>query len=332
VRVAFFLEGERDLEALRRIDPDREYQGLQRGDRAWVLQTYLRLARAGHPVELVGQPPRDGLIVFHVKNRRALARRLERGSGVLLLGIRADNREAAICDFEVVQNGRFADGRRRFFVPSWPQPALKPRHPDRGTAIRRIAFKGFSRNLDPAFLQPRWSSFLACLDIAWDVHAGEYAGTRTDHVALGWDDYREVDLALAVRPHDRRLHTSKPASKLVNSWIAGVPALLGAEFAYRELRRSPLDYVEIANVEEAEAAVERLRSDPDLYRAMVENGRVRAREFTIDRLTERWRELLFETLPSLAESPRGRRLRHTPLLVKRAGRRLGRLLSLRPAR
>jgi len=60
--------------------------------------------------------------------------------------------------------------------------------------------------------------------------------------AIDWPDFREADLILAVRPGDRRRATNKPASKLVNAWLAGVPALLGPEVAYRELRRSELEW------------------------------------------------------------------------------------------
>ena len=53
--VTFYLPGERDLERLRRLDPDRDWDEFVRGEHAWILQTYLRLRRAGH--EIVGMDP-----------------------------------------------------------------------------------------------------------------------------------------------------------------------------------------------------------------------------------------------------------------------------------
>ncbi len=243
--------------------------------------------------------------------------------------MRADNREPLIADFEVVQNGCFADGKRRFFIPFWPQPGLLPRDRSRGAAIRRMAFKGFEQNLHPDFRSPSWREFLADRGIEWEVDAVPFAGAATDRLGTDWPDFRQVDLVLAVRPQDRRGWTSKPATKLFNAWLAEVPVLLGPEYAYRELRRSELDYLEVTSLEEAKAAVLRLLAQPELYEAMVENGRIRGAEFTAGATLKRWAELLTEKIPSLAPSLVDRRI---PLPARVAGRWLLRSATLRPAR
>ena len=161
------------------------------------------------------------------------------------------------------------------------------------------------------------------------MDAAPFAGRETDPQAIDWPDFREADLILAVRPGGRHRATNKPASKLVNAWLAGVPALLGPEVAYRDLRRSELDYFEVASVGEALAAVDRLLGDPDLYSAMVENGRARSVDFTAEAIVPRWGKLLFETIPALAPSPWSRRV---PLSLRSAGRWLSRTAALRPAR
>ncbi|MBW8873366.1 MAG: glycosyltransferase family 1 protein [Acidobacteria bacterium] len=333
MRVTFFLDAldaeddEEDLDGLRRLDPDRDWRSFQRGEQVWVLQTYLRLARAGRPVELAAAPPGEGLIVFHAKQARALRRQRHLLGDAVLVAARADNRQPLIADFEIVQNGRFADGRRRFHVPHWPQPGLLPRDPARGTAIRRLVYKGFDGNLHPDFRGPEWRELLAARGIEWVVDAARFAGRDTDSQALDWPDFRAADLVLAVRPEGRS--TNKPASKLVNAWLAGVPALLGPEIAYRELRRSELDYFEISSLAEARSAVDRLLGDPGLYEAMVENGRARAAEFTAEALLPRWETLLFETIPALVPPRWSRRV---PLALRAAGRWLGRTATLRPAR
>jgi hypothetical protein len=334
MRCTFFLAGE-DLEALSRIDPDRDWRELQTGERAWILQTWLRLRRAGHPVELSATAPEDGLVVFHAKQAKELLRRRSRLRDAVLVGVRADNREPLIADFEILQNGFFADRqsqgrtRRRFFLPHWPQSGLVPRDPAREERVERIAYKGFAANLHPDFRTPAWTEFLAQEGIEWVVDAVEFDGRNRRE--LDWPDFRTVDLALAVRPAERKQRRSKPATKLVNAWLAGVPALLGPELAYQELRRSELDYLEIASVAEAREAVLRLRRAPGLYRAMVENGLRRGAEFTHEALAALWAELLFETIPALAERHSGisRRL---PLPVRAAGRWIARTVAMRPAR
>jgi len=328
MRCTFFLAGE-DLEALSRIDPDRDWGELQTGERAWILQTWLRLRRAGHPVELSGTAPDDGLIVFHAKQAKDLLLQRSRLRDAVLVGVRADNREPLIADFEILQNGFFAEGRRRFFMPHWPQSGLLPRDPARGERIERIAYKGFAANLHPGFRTPEWTDFLAQEGIEWVVDAVAFDGRNRRE--LDWPDFRTVDLALAVRPAERKQRRSKPATKLVNAWLAGVPALLGPELAFQELRRSELDYLEVASVAEAREAVLRLRRDPGLYRAMVENGRQRGAEFTHEAIVALWAKLLFETIPALAAERSGW-VRHLPLPARAAGRWLARTVTLRPAR
>lgn len=76
---------------------------------------------------------------------------------------------------------------------------------------------------------PAFAARLEALGVAFDVvHKGR---------AQDWRDYREADVVVAVRPFDSSLHAAKPPSKLINAWLAGVPALLGAEAA-RSFRRS----------------------------------------------------------------------------------------------
>lgn len=332
--IHFFLPHESDLRALRELDPDRDWRSFGAGERVWVLSTYLHLRRAGRPVELVGGPPAGArVLVFHAKHERDLLRHGRRVRDTLLLGVRADNREPLAADLEVVQNGRFADGRRRFFVPHWPQPGLVPRDPARGERITRIAYKGLLRHLHPGFRDRDWTAFLAGLGIEWSHGAAEFvAGQPTDPAAGDWPDHRDVDAVLAIRPPDRKLHRDKPASKLVNAWLAGAPAILGPEHAYRELRRSPLDYLEAAGPAEAREAVLALRADSQRYRAMVENGRARGEEFSAARVRKRWEALLFETLPRLERSPLERRLRRLPLSGRRWIRWVARRLAARPAR
>jgi hypothetical protein len=118
-----------------------------------------------------------------------------------------------------------------------------------------------------------------------------------------WHDYRQVDAILAIRPVATADWTSKeiasvfsqqrkPASKLYNAWLAGVPAILSPEIAYQDLRQSPLDYLEAATIPEAMTALAGLQRDPARRRAMRDNGRLRAREFTAERTTAEWRSIL----------------------------------------
>jgi hypothetical protein len=322
MRVTFFLDGETDFDALRAVDPDRDTRFFQRGERIWILQAYLRLRRAGHPVELSGELPDDGLVVFHVKHRNGIVRQWRRSCRAVLVGVRADNPPTPISDFEILQNDRYALPERRFFIPHWPQPGILPRDAARGSNVRCIAYRGFNSNMDARFLEPGFQRFLADRGIEWLFDSVEFVGRATDEKSVAWHDYRAVDLVLAVRPAVRDMHVSKPGTKLYNAWLGHAPALLGPEYAYRAMRRSPLDYIEVHDPAEAMRAIDALRSDPERYRAMIANGIERAREFTADAILGQWATLLFETLPSLAQRPRVQRWQGRSLKLKKLVKRL----------
>jgi hypothetical protein len=326
----FFFVPDGDIEFLRGLDPDRDWQLTKRGSLCWTVQTWARLRAAGLDCELVSTVPRSGLVVFHNSQKRELRRQLHCGADVTLVGIRGDRREALIADFEFLQNGRFADERQRFFVPFWPQPGLIARDPARGDRVARAAFKGYDNNLHPALRSPEWVDFLRMRGIEWVTDSVSQARTGNLDPDVDWHDYRNVDLIVAFRPDATDQHTGKPATKLYNAWLAGVPALLGPEYAYRELRRSELDYFEITGLQDAKAAVEKLLAQPSLYGAMVANGRVRGREFTVDAITKRWIQLLTETIP--AQVTERRKARWVPYLLRNGWRRVQRSIANRPAR
>jgi hypothetical protein len=319
--ITFVLIDAEPLAGLAALQPERDWREFVQGERAWILQTYLRLRAAGHCVALADRLPAQGIAVFSSKQRNALVRTAPRAGRALLLGVREDVGAALIADFEVVQNAAQADGRRRFLVPLWAQPALIARDPGRGTRIENLGFKGYLGNLDAAFRGAQWQQACERIGLRWRADALPY--TRgLDRSALNWNDFSEVDLVLAVRPSAQAPHIRKPASKLYNAWRAGVPALLGPESAYRELRRSPLDYLEIETPEQALAAIAALRAEPQRYLAMIEQGRRRAADFTSERIVQQWVQLLFVTLPAASTAAHVSRWRGRSLVAKRWVRRL----------
>jgi hypothetical protein len=295
----------RDLAALRTLEPDRDAARLVRGVEVWIAGTHARLAAAGAPVRLDDRLPEGGTVVFHAGEKRALRaaleaaravhaapphrRAVEHASPLVLVGVRGDLNAATIADFEVVQTRAPADGVVRFHVPHWPQPGLLPRDPDRGTRLETVAYKGDPANLHPYFHSAAWRDGLAALGVAWRIDGPD--------AAAGWADYRDVDVVLALRPADPRGHRHKPASKLQNAWLAGVPAICGVEVPLRELRQDDLDYVEIAEPADALTAVRTLRDDAARYAAMVGRASARAGDVDVAATTARWTALLWQQLP-----------------------------------
>ncbi len=295
--VTFYLAGEPDLARLSRLDPDADHEAFRPGELSWVAQTFLRLRAAGYPVELSATPPASGLIVFHAKQKHALARAANGQRGIFFVAIRADNSAPLLADFEILQSSHFADERTRFWIPFWPQPGLVPRDASRGTTLARVAYMGRIENLHPEFRGEAWKQALSTMGLEWVLREVRFRSERGQE-RIDWEDYRTLDAVIAVRPHDPHLAYAKPATKLINAWRAGVPALVGPEFACREIRRSADDFLEVANAEEAIAALRRLQLDPSLYSRMVAMGRQRAPEFSFATLTERWAQILFDTIPA----------------------------------
>lgn len=282
------------------LDPDTDWTDLRRAREVWIIQTWNRLKSAGFKPTMSDQAPANGIIVYHKEDQRQLLQRLPRGAVPILVGVRADFRSCDAADFEILQNGCYVDDRRSFFMPHWPQPGLLVRDPGRGDRIERISYKGYAGNLAAEFRGQRWNRFIKAQGLVFDDDA--ITDDSFEHPILTrFHDYRTVDLVLAVRPGGA-LH--KPASKLVNAWHAGVPALLSPDYPFEELRKSPLDYLAVHNVAEAEAAVIRLKREPGLYRSMIDHGHARALDYTVDKITQRWAKLLYESIPSIASTRR----------------------------
>lgn len=64
------------------------------------------------------------------------------------------------------------------------------------------------------------------------------------------------------------------------------------EPTYQALQTTPLDYIEIRSPEDAIRQIIQLQENPGLYRRMAENARMRAWQFTIDRIAAQYRDVL----------------------------------------
>jgi hypothetical protein len=192
-----------------------------------------------------------------------------------------------LANFVIQQNYLAPETSELSAVAHWPQPGIIPRDAERKSHIERIVFKGRTNNLDPVFRSQRFQDALAKLGMSLELDS--FSG---ENGKQSWNDYRAADAVLAARNLTVNDARKKPASKLVNAWFADVPALLGPEPAFQELRQSELDYIEIKTPENAINALQNLKDNPDLYLAMVENGRLRRKKFNENSLADRWIQIL----------------------------------------
>lgn len=303
--ITFYLNNRTAVERMQGVDADEAWAMFHTGPQVWIGQTYCRLAAAGMPVHLTAKPPTTGIVVVHRDDIASLIAAQPILPSIRIIGVRADRDPHAAAEVEIVQNGAAAGGKA-VHIPHWPQPGLIVRSPDRGSEIKTAVFKGSDREIHAGLHDAKWVAALRDLGIEWVENSAAWRGGRAI-AAVNWNDYSEADLLIALRKPQGDFYRNKPASKLVNAWLAGVPAILGPEIAFRELRRTSLDYIEATTPAEAIAAVTTLKENPALYTAMVTNGRKRAADFTATAIVGQWRDMLLR-LSNLGPLPLSSRL------------------------
>ncbi|MEP7083611.1 MAG: hypothetical protein ABI854_02650 [Betaproteobacteria bacterium] len=268
------------------------------------------LAREGIRARITDTFVADAICIAHRDHLNRFCVFCERA---YIVAVRADRPPVRVGRREIVQNllsGR-GDGAR--YIPLWPQPGLIPRDTARNATIEHIGYFGRDASMPEWLQRPEFTSALRRIGLEFRV--------RTD----AWHDYSDVDLIVAHRVTSPTLLHEKPASKLVNAWHAGVPALLSDEPAYAALRRSALDYRVVDSRQSLLRQIMQLRADPALYLAMVGNGRIRAREFTATAVRERWLDVIInDVIPDFTRSWTARPplLRYPPFVARLSEQKL----------
>jgi hypothetical protein len=261
---------------------------MQSGGCFWTLQTYLYLNNYGFSCQLVDTMPDEGIVVSH---RDFLDDSFQPGPKMLLVCLRADVDRHPYAQLHVVQNPYQAIPKtlmtlwESHFIPHWPQPSIIFRDPKRGDAFENVMFLGNAVNLVPEFQEPMWYEELEKLGLKFKTKLGHDQ----------WHDYSDTDVVLAIREFGRENYwRGKPASKLYSAWHAGVPAILGYESAFQAERKSDLDYLEATSLKEVIMSLKQLQDNLELRHAIIENGRIRAKETQPDVMVERWKEFLID--------------------------------------
>jgi hypothetical protein len=170
------------------------------------------------------------------------------------------------------------------WVPLWSQPGLMKRNLARKNNVEIIGYFGTGDNLADELIDSTWGETLAQNNFIWEFRSRDQQDA--------WNDYREVDIAIAIRTFSNKSYDWKPATKLYNAWRAGVPMIAGADSAFKSERRNELDYIQVASQDGLLSMLKWLREHPDHYRAMVENGLVRAESIEAEQMVAHWLRLI----------------------------------------
>ncbi|NJL62391.1 MAG: glycosyltransferase family 4 protein [Methylacidiphilales bacterium] len=267
--------------------PDEIYDRIIGNQDCWIVLTYLHLKRRGLNVYLSD---------FFLPGKICVATSLDFGIkdrtfSSFVVGCRSDGPQPTLCDLAIVQNQVNVESETDFFIPHWCQPGLIPRNQSRGNRIENIVFKGSESNLYEAFRSQEFMGELEQLGVKFKIHSFQ------ENQPLKWHDYSDADLVLAVRDLTEKDALVKPASKLVNAWIAGVPALLGPEPAFQQIMRSQLDYFEVKTPQDALNVIQKLKANPNLYQQIIINGQKRAEEYSVDNVAQKWQNVLATSVP-----------------------------------
>ena len=254
--------------------PDDVAERIRSGVDVWIISTFLELCARARSlpfrVAISDRFPPGEAAVAHRDDLRLKAAYWRS----MVAGVRADRAPIYTASREIVQSPHQSD-EGGAHIPSWPQPGLKPRESQR-QGVHMLSYFGRPVGLPAFYGDPDFCAELYRRGVTLAVNHHD------------WRDYSATDACIALRDPRAVDVGRKPSAKLVNAWLAGVPALLGAEPAYRALRRTELDYLEVASASDILAALDVLRRDPGRYRAMVENGRRRSEAFTRDKIADKW--------------------------------------------
>ncbi|MGK7893751.1 MAG: hypothetical protein AB4372_09025 [Xenococcus sp. (in: cyanobacteria)] len=258
------------------------------GDYTWTLLTYLYLKANDFPCHFTNNLPSEGICLSH---RSLLPNNLQPNSKLLIVALQSDRGRHPYAQLHVVQNRLQQVSKNplnlweSFYLPHWTQPGLIARDDKRGDRFENIAFFGQKNNVILQLRQPLWKKTLQELGLRWQI--------MPPHL---WHDYSEADAVIAIRKFGYNWdHSWKPATKLYNSWLAGVPAILGCESAYQAERRSEFDYLEVGSFDALILAIKRLQADKNLRREMLENSKLRAEEVKPQKTVEKWQDFLINT-------------------------------------
>lgn len=251
------------------------------GPACWTVQTHLQLKQRGFESRLTQQRPEEGAVITHFDDMPA--QRSERGRAYWICVLADRTNIQPFANSYIVQNPYqvLRTRQRCFHVLHWKQPGIVARATECGNRFSRIRFFGERVSLAPEFTDPQFTDWCRREGLDFDVVAREH-----------WHDYSDCDAVIGLRTLGPAWVHDKPPSKLVNAWLAGVPAVLGRESSFRALGRVGEDYLEATTMEEVKQALLMLRDDPARRNQLVAAGREQVGRASDDAVSQMWMDTI----------------------------------------
>ena len=281
------------------VVPDLLPGGKAASAQAWLFQTWMSV-RDEVDSSIVQSLPENGIVVtlsnFLPPNFRASRHQF-------IAAVAADFLPHSGAQLQILQNAAHAKRLPgSIFMPHWPQPNLIPRNPARGDAFETMAFFGDEQNLAPELRTEAFKNELR-----------EVCGLQLRiQKANEWHDYSVIDAVLAVRDFSSARHLHKPATKLYNAWIAGVPFISGRDSACAAEAKDGIEYFTARSKTELLELLAHLKKNPALRKATVEAGQKKSTSRNRDAVRRLWVDFLNFNLPPIAS----RRVHKNPMSLQ----------------
>lgn len=175
-------------------------------------------------------------------------------------------------------------------MPLWPQPGLIPRDNARGCSVKTIGYFGREINYySRIFHKP--SGFFKVRDAVLRV-ANTLGLLLIERGPNNWNDFHDIDIVIGIRSFDTNNYDTKPPSKLINSWLAGIPFIGGYDSAFCQIGSPGKDFIRVTNEKELLYNLDLLSRDPIYYDNFVSRGKLMSEKFTRQSIIDRWVEVV----------------------------------------
>lgn len=282
-------------------NPDAEPQRFASAVGHGLFELFVRLRAAGACVELGDTPSREPHLV--VASAALLWRSRSAAAGALRAVAGARDRFVLIRGdvplwwhlpikpvVEVMPNRLVSRAANQLWLAPLPQRGMLRRAGGPVERIRTVGLKCNPENLPPELREPALGDALRTLGVELRLDVP----TRTDGSDQHWHDFSEIDAVLCTRSGPAHDLLRKPATKLINSWVAGCIPIATPEPSYAELATDGEDVCFVDALAELPGLLERVNSSAARLDRLDRGIAARRAEFEPQRVLGRWRQMLEE--------------------------------------
>ena len=266
----------------------------------WILKTFWKLKeyKSDLNIHVVNYVPDGGIIIFH---KGFFPKAIVPSNAQLFVCIQADYGRHQYAQYHIAQNplgvSNFNFSKRSFFeeklfsftksyfIAHWNQNDIIKRNSSRGESFKNVCFYGIDQNFPQKLLEPSFKEKLKKEGIDLKII------TDSDQ----WNDYSETDCVLAIRDFENKPHYNKPFSKIINSYLAGVPVIAGNESSSLYLKNGlGIGISIVTNPDECFNAIKQVKENylSSLKRIIIDKDKLK--EFRDEAIVLSWDKFLRE--------------------------------------